>query len=81
LTVAELSREEARRLLVELADLQGYYPASLAPDDVAGYRKEAPERPIDTPRRANRWNPHPKEEKRRREAEERDRAEVVDLYE
>ena len=47
MTVAELSREEARRLLVELADLLGYYPASLAPDDVARYRKEAAERRVE----------------------------------
>jgi hypothetical protein len=51
LTVSELSREEARRLLVELADLLGYYPASVASEDVSTYRKGAAERRVEAPHR------------------------------
>lgn len=78
--MADLSRDEAKALRAELADLLGYYPASLAPDDVARYRKEAAERPAGAPHQANRWN-HLKEEKRRADVETRGRAEVADLYE
>ena len=76
--MADLSRDEAKALRAELADLLGYYPASLAPDDGARYRKEAAGRPAEAPRRTHRWN-HLKEEKRQRDAEARGRAEVADL--
>ena len=74
--MADLTREEAKALRAELAYLLGYYPASLAPDDGARYRKEAAE----TPHQANRWN-HLQEAKRRADVETRGRAEVADLYE
>jgi hypothetical protein len=38
--VADLSREESKRLRAELAEGLGFYPASLAPEDVARYRKQ-----------------------------------------
>ena len=78
--MADLSREEAQALRAELAQELGYYPASLAPDDGARYRKEAAGRPAEAPRRAHRWD-HLKEAKRRADAEARGRAAVADLYE
>src|SRR6478609_2574838 len=40
LAVADLSREASKRLGAELAKELGYYPASLAPEDVARYREQ-----------------------------------------
>ena len=42
--MADPSREESRRLRAELAEGLGYFPASLAPEDVARYRKQIAER-------------------------------------
>jgi hypothetical protein len=42
--VADLSREESKRLRAELAEGLGFYPASLAPEDVARYREQIVER-------------------------------------
>ena len=42
--MADLSREEGKRLRAELAEGLGFYPASLAPEDVARYREQTVER-------------------------------------
>ena len=42
--MADLSREESKRLRAELAEGLGFYPASLAPEDVARYREQIAER-------------------------------------
>ena len=39
-----LSREESKRLRAELAEGLGYFPASLAPEDVARYRNQIAQR-------------------------------------
>ena len=42
--MADLSREESKRLRAELAEGLVYFPASLAPEDVARYREQIAER-------------------------------------
>jgi hypothetical protein len=42
--VADLSREESKRLRAELAEGLGFYPASLAAEDVARYCQQIAER-------------------------------------
>jgi hypothetical protein len=89
--LADLSREENKRLRAELAAGLGYYPASLAAEDVARYREHIAERKAreDAGERDG-WGPggyswrqwdHFRENKRRAEVEAQRRAEVADLYE
>jgi hypothetical protein len=81
--VADPSREASKRLRAELARGLGYYPASLAPEDIARYReliaerkarKEAGERDGWGPGGCTwrKWD-HLKEAKRRAEVEARGR--------
>ena len=42
--MADLSREESKRLRAELAEGLGFYPASVAAEDVARYREQIAER-------------------------------------
>ena len=42
--MADLSREESKRLRAELAEGLGFYPASLAHEDVARYREQIAKR-------------------------------------
>ena len=88
--MADPSREESRRLRAELAEGLGYFPASLAPEDVARYRKQIAERKAreDAGERDGwgsggykwrKWD-HLKEERRRTEIETQGRASVADLY-
>ena len=79
-----------RRLRAELAEALGYYPASLAPDDVARYREQiAKRKALKEAGERDGWEPggykwhkwdHLKEEKRLTEVEARGRAQVADLY-
>ena len=89
--MADLSREESKRLRAELAEGLGFYPASLAPEDVARYREQTlsagPERKPVSARwlgpggyKWRKWD-HLKEAKRRADVEARGRADVADLYE
>ena len=83
--MADLSREESKRLRAELA------AASLAPGHVAGYREQIAERKArQEVGELDGWGPggyrwrqwdHLKEERRRTEIETRGRASVADLYE
>ena len=88
--MADLSREESKRLRAELAQGLGYFPASLGAEDVARYREQIAERkareeagerdgcgPGDYKWRQ--WD-HLREEKRRSEMEPQGRASVADLY-
>ena len=80
-----------RRLRAELAEALGYYPASLAPDDVARYREQiAKRKALKEAGERDGWEPggykwhkwdHLREEKQRAEVEARGRADVADLYE
>ena len=89
--VADLSREESKRLRAELAEGLGFYPASLAHEDVARYREQIAEREArEEAGERDGWGPggyrwrqwdHLREEKRRAEVEARGRAGVADLYE
>ena len=91
MAVADLSREESKRLHAELAEGSGFYPASLAREDVARYREQIAERKArEEAGERDGWGPygykwrqwdHLKEEKRRADVEARGRAEVADLYE
>ena len=84
--MADPSREASKRLRAELAKELGYYPASLAPEDVARYREQIAERKareeavIREGGHEHRWD-HLREEKRRAEVEAQGRASVADLYE
>ena len=91
MAIADLSREESKRLRAELAQGLGYFPASLAPEDVARYREQIAERKAreEAGERDGRgpggykwrqWD-HLKEEQRRADVEARGGAEVADLYE
>ena len=42
--VSDLSRKESKRLRADLAEGLGFYPASLASEDVARYREQIAER-------------------------------------
>ena len=44
MAVADLSREESKRLRAELAEGLGFYPASVAAEDDARYREHIAER-------------------------------------
>jgi hypothetical protein len=83
------SSEQDKQLRAELARGLGYFPASLAAEDVARYReqiadrtarKKAGERDDWGPNGYRKWD-HLREQKRRAEVEARGRAEVADLYE
>ena len=89
--MADLSREESKRLRAELGEGLGYFPASLAPEDVARYREQIAERKARAESgerdgwgsggyKWRQWD-HLRENKRRAEVEARRRAEVADLYE
>ncbi len=80
------SSEHDKRLRAELAQGLGYFPASLAPEDVARYRKQIAQRKAreDAGEREcgyheHRWD-HFREEKRRADVEAQGRADVADLY-
>ncbi len=89
--MADLSREEGKRLRAELAEGLGFYPASLAPEDVACYRKQIAERKArEEAGEGDGWGPgghewrkwdHLRENERRAEVAARRGAEVADLYE
>ena len=89
--MADLSREESKRLRAELAQGLGYFPASLAAEDVARYREQIAKRKAreDAGERDG-WGPggykwrqwdHLNEERRRTANETQGRASVADLYE
>ena len=85
------SSEQDTQLRAELAQGLGYFPASLAAEDVARYREQIAERKArDEAGERDGWAPdgykwrkwnHLKEEKRGADVEARGRAEVADLYE
>ncbi|MGB8506459.1 hypothetical protein [Mycobacterium sp.] len=85
------SSEQDKQLRAELAQGLGYFPASLAPDDVARYREQIAERKArEEAGERDGWEPgghkwhrwdHLKEAKRRADVEARGRADVADLYE
>ena len=85
------SSEQDKRLRAELAEGLGFYPASLAPEDVARYRNQIAQRKArEEAGERDRWGPggyrwrqwdHLKEERRRIEIETQGRASVADLYE
>ena len=83
--------DQDKRLRAELAQGLGYFPASLAADDVARYREQIAKRKArqDAGERDG-WAPggykwrqwdHLREEKRRSEMEAQGRASVAALYE
>ena len=81
------SSEQDKRLRAELARGLGYYPASLAPEDVARYREQIAGRKArkdagegECGYHEHRWD-HFCEEKRRADVEAQGRADVADLYE
>ena len=85
------SSEQDKRLRAELAQGLGYFPASLAPEDVARYREQIAERKAreDAGERDGcgpggykwrQWD-HLTEERRRTEIETQERTSVADLYE
>ena len=89
--MADLSREESKRLRAELAEGLGFYPASVAAEDVARY--PGADRGAQSPRGSRRarwvgsgrlqvapWD-HLKEERRRADVEARGEPMVADLYE
>ena len=84
------SSEQDKRLRAELAEGLGFYPASLAPEDVTRCREQIAERKAraDAGERDG-WGPggykwrqwdHLRENKRRAEVEAQGRASVADLY-
>ena len=89
--MTDLSREESRRLRAELAEGLGYFPASLAPEDVTRCREQIAERKARAESgERDGWGPggykwrqwdHLTEERRRAEIERQGRASVYDLYE
>ncbi len=91
LAVADPSREASKRLRAELAKELGYYPPSLAAEDVARYREQIAGRKARAESgERDGWAPggykwrqwdHLKEERRRTEIETQGRASVADLYE
>jgi hypothetical protein len=82
--VADLAQEEAKRLRAELAQGLGYFPASLAAEDVARYREQIAKRTArQDPGERDDWAPggyrwrqwdHLREERRRTEIETQGRA-------
>ena len=91
MAVADLSREESKRLRAELAEGLGYFPASPAPEDVARYREQIAGRKARAEAgERDGWGPggckwrqwdRLKEERRRTEIETQGRASVADLFE
>jgi hypothetical protein len=85
------SSEQHKRLRAELAQGLGYFPASLASEDVARYREQIAGRKARAQAgERDGWGPggyrwrqwdHLKEERRRTEIETKGRASVADLYE
>jgi hypothetical protein len=85
------SSELDKQLRAELARGLGYFPASLAPEDVARYREQIAEcKAREDAGERNGWGPggykwrqwdHLKEERRRIEIETQGHASVADLYE
>ena len=82
------SSEQDKRLRAELAQGLGYFPASLAAEDVARYREQIAERKAreeagsrEVAVTSTRQWDHLREEKRRTEVEAQGRAAVADLYE
>ena len=85
------SSDEDKRLRAELAQGLGYFPASLAPEDVARYREQIAERKArEESGERDGWGPggymwrrwdHLRENKRRAEVAARRRAEVANLNE
>ena len=86
-----VSSDEDKRLRAELAQGLGYFPASLAPEDVARYRDQIAERKArGEAGERHGWGPggykwrqwgHLKEDRRRTEIETQGPASVADLYE
>jgi hypothetical protein len=80
------SSDQDKRLRAELAQGLGYFPASVAAEDVARYREQIAKRKareeagIREGGHEHRWD-HLREEKRRAEVEAQGRASVADLYE
>ena len=85
------SSEQDKQLRAELARGLGYFPASLAAEDVARYRGQIAERKArEEAGERDGWSPggykwrqwdHLREERRRTEIETHGRASVADLYE
>jgi hypothetical protein len=76
------SSEQDRRRRAEVAAELGFYPASLAPEDIDRHRRlNAALDRAPSLERVERKFTHLREEKRRAEVEERGRREVADLYE
>ena len=84
MAVSDLSRKESKRLRADLAEGLGFYPASLAAEDVARYREQIAERKArEEAGELDGWGPggykwrqwdHLKEERRRIEIEAQGRA-------
>ena len=80
------SSDQDKRLRAELAEGLGYFPATLAAENVARYREQIAQRKareeagIREGDHEHRWD-HLREEKRRAEVEAQRRASVADLYE
>ena len=85
------SSEQDKQLRADLAQGLGYFPASLAPEDVARYREQIAERKArEEAGERDGWGPDGykwrqwdqlREEKRRSEMEAQGRASVADLDE
>ena len=88
--MSDLSRKESKRLRADLAEGLGFYPASLASEDVARYREQIAQRKArEEAGERDGWGPggykwrqwdQLREEKRRSEMEAQGRASVADLY-
>jgi hypothetical protein len=84
------SSDQDRQLRAELAEGLGFYPSSLAPEDVARYREQIADRKAREEagerdgwgRGGYKWRQwdHLKEERRRTEIETQGRASVADLF-
>ena len=85
------SSDQDKRLRAERAEGLGFYPASVAAEDVARYREQIAERKArEEAGKCDGWGSggykwrqwdHLKEERRRTEIERQGRASVADLYE
>ena len=85
------SSEQEKQLRAELARGLGYFPASLAAEDIARYREQVAERKAREEagerdgwgRGGYKWRKwdHLREERRRTDIETQRRASVADLYE
>ncbi|MCU1701377.1 MAG: hypothetical protein JWR34_7440 [Mycobacterium sp.] len=75
------SNDEDRRARAELAAELGYFPASLAPEDIERHRRlNAALDAAPSLEKITRKYAHLREEKRRAEVESRGRAALFDLY-